>query len=366
LRGPFAFAAQPADDRAKAAKNATGRIAMHARACCAAAVGLALVYGSPALGFTPDPVDVEAAKKEGSVSWYTSTPVQQAQALANKFQADTGIRVQLLRTGGSAVLRRIQSEIKAGKPGADVLTFSDAGAADAMAAQGLFVPFKPAGFDKVVDGAKDKDGRWIAQRIEISGIPVRTDKVAEADRPKTWSDLKDPKYKGKMVMPDPSFTAIQLVVVTTLSRVLGWDYYKALRENDTMIVQGHQQVFQAMTTGERFIGAEGADPRGYNKGEPVPNQVMIYPTEGVLFICSPMAILKGTSKLNAAKLFIQFMLSPQGQAIITASGRNASRADVPPPKGQRPFTEIKSLPIDYAAVDKQARATKDKFSEIFQ
>lgn len=333
-----------------------------------AAFGLALVCGSPASGqgFTPDPVDVEAAKKEGTVSWYTSTPVAPAQALASKFHAETGIRVQLLRTGGSAVLRRVQSEIKAGKPGADVVTFSDAGAADAMAAQGLFVAFKPAGFDKVVDGAKDKDGRWTAQRIEISGIPVRTDKVAEADRPKTWSDLRDPKYKGKMVMPDPSFTAIQLVVVTTLSRMFGWDYYKALRANDTMIVQGHQQVYQALTIGERVIGAEGSDPRGYNNGVAPANMTMIYPSEGVLFICSPMAILKGTSKLNAAKLFVQFMLSPEGQAIITASGRNASRSDVPPPAGQRPFSQIKSIPIDYAAVDKQARATKNRFSEIFQ
>ena len=332
----------------------------------AAAVGLGLACGSPAFAFTPDPVDLAAAKQEGTVSWYTSTPVAPAQALANKFQTETGIRVQLLRTGGSAVLRRIQSEIKAGKPGADVLTFSDAGAADAMAAQGLFLPFKPLGFDQVLDMAKDENGRWIAQRIEISGIPIRTDKVAEPDRPKTWSDLKDAKYKGRMVMPDPSFTAIQLVVVTTLSRMFGWDYYKALRANDIMIVQGHQQVYQAMTSGERVIGAEGADPRGYNNGVTPANQAMIYPSEGVLFICSPMAILKGTSKPNAAKLFVQFMLSPEGQAIITASGRNSSRGDVPPPAGQRPFAEIKSLPIDYAAVEKQARETKNRFSEIFQ
>ena len=72
---------------------------------------------------------------------------------------------------------------------------------------------------------------------------MRTDKVAEEDVPKTWSDLNNPKYKGLMVMPDPSFTAIQLVVVGMLSQKLGWDFYKALRANDTMIVQGHQQVF---------------------------------------------------------------------------------------------------------------------------
>jgi iron(III) transport system substrate-binding protein len=114
------------------------------------------------------------------------------------------------------------------------------------------------------------------------------------------------------------------------------------------------------------LAAEGADPRGYNKGKLVPNQAMIFPTEGALFVCSPMAILNGTKKLNAAKLFIQFMVSPEGQAMVTASGRNAVRGDVPPPEGQKPLTEIKSIPIDYAYVEKHARETKDKFSEIFQ
>ena len=340
---------------------------MHHRVLTAAALGFALVAAAPAMaqGFKPDPVDVAAAKKEGSVSWYTSTPVQLAQELANKFQAETGIHIQLLRTGGSAVLRRIQSEIKAGHPGADMLTFSDAGAANTMAAEGLFLPFKPVGFDKVLDEVKDKDGRWIAQRIELAGMSVRTDKVAEADRPKTWSDLKNPKYKGMMVMPDPSFTAIQLVVVSMLSQKLGWDYYKALRTNDTMIVQGHQQIYQTLQTGERIIAAEGADPRSYNKGKPVANQTMIFPTEGSLFVCSPMAILKATTKPNAAKLFLQFMITPEAQAMITASGRNGSRGDVAPPQGQPPLTQIKSIPIDYAYVDKHAH-TKNKFSEIFQ
>ena len=183
--------------------------------------------------------------------------------LADTFQTETGIKVQFLRTGGQAVLRRILQEIAAGHPGADVITMSDAGAANAMAKQGQLMPFRPEGFDKVLDVVKDKQGRWIAQRLQLSGIPVRTDKVAPQDMPTTWSDLTKPKYKGRMVMPDPSFTAIQLVVVAMLSQKLGWDFYKALRANDTMIVQGHQQVFRTMQQGERMIGAEGADPRSF-------------------------------------------------------------------------------------------------------
>jgi iron(III) transport system substrate-binding protein len=213
---------------------------------------------------------------------------------------------------------------------------------------------------------KDPQGRWIAQRLQLSGIPVRTDKVAPADVPKTWSDLTNPKYKGRMVMPDPSFTAIQLVVVSMLSRKLGWDFYKALRANDTMIVQGHQQVFSTMQSGERVIGAEGSDPRSFAHGHAVPNQTLIYPSEGAFFVSSPTAIIKGAKSPNAAKLFAQFMISPAAQNMIAAAGIHASRPDVPPPPGLPPLSGIKALPIDLDYVEAHNRDVKARFNEIFQ
>ncbi|MFL5092164.1 MAG: extracellular solute-binding protein [Xanthobacteraceae bacterium] len=330
------------------------------------ACGLGLAFTTRGFGFTPDRPDVEAARREGTVSWYTSTPVAQAQQLASRFEQQTGIKVQLLRSGGQAVLRRLQQEISAGRPGADVLTMSDAGAANGLARQSLLEPFRPQGFDKVVEGAKDKEGRWIAQRLQLVGIPVRTDKVAEADRPKTWSDLKHPKYKGLMVMPDPSFTAIQLVVVGMLSQRLGWDFYKALRANDTMVVQGHQQVFSTMQQGERLIGAEGADPRSFFDGKEVPNQAMIYPSEGTFIVSSPTAVLKGARNSNAAKLFAEFMITPEAQTIIAESGIHSSRVDVAPPPGQPALTDIKFLPIDLDFIEEKGRELKTRFGEIFQ
>jgi iron(III) transport system substrate-binding protein len=327
-----------------------------------------VVFAVPAHGqpFTPDRADADAARREATLSWYTSTPVAQAQALASRFEQESGVKVQLLRSGGQAVLRRLQQEIAAGRPGADVLTMSDAGAANGLAKQGVLEPFRPDGFDKIVDEAKDRQGRWIAQRLQMVGIPVRTDKVAEADRPKTWSDLKDPKYKGRMVMPDPSFTAIQLIVVGMLSQKFGWDFYKALRANDTMIVQGHQQVFSTMQQGERVIGAEGADPRSFFDGKDVPNQIIVYPSEGTFVVSSPTAIIKGAKSPNAARLFAQFMVTPEAQKIIVDSGIHSSRVDMPPPAGQPALAEMKFLPVNLDLIEEQGRALKTRFSEIFQ
>jgi iron(III) transport system substrate-binding protein len=328
--------------------------------------GLALLSLQQAQAQTPDRADAEAARREGTLSWYTSTPVAQAQQLASRFEQQTGIKVQILRTGGQAVLRRLQQEISAGRPGADVMTMSDAGAANGLAKQGVFEPFRPDGFDKVVTDAKDAQGRWIAQRIALFGMPIRTDKVAEGDRPKTWSDLRDPKYKGKMVMPDPNFTAIQLIVVGTLSQKLGWDFYRALRANDTMVVQGHQQVFAIMQQGERVIGAEGADPRSFYDGKDVPNHTMIYPSEGAFIVSSPTAIIKGARNPNAAKLFAQFMITPEAQKIIVDSGIHSSRVDLPPPSGQPALDAVRFIPVDLDFIETKGRELKTRFSEIFQ
>jgi iron(III) transport system substrate-binding protein len=339
--------------------------------------GLALLFTAIAFGwplapqvaaqaFTPEQADRTAAVREGVVNWYTSTPFPLVQQLADKFTADTGIKVQLLRSGGEAVLRRFLQENQAGQAGADVITMSDAGAAVGLTRRGLFVPFRPAGFDKVVEGAKDPQGHWIAQRVHLIGMPVRTDKVAENDRPKTWSDLTNPKFKGMMVMPDPSFTAIQLIVVGMLSQKFGWKFYQELRKNDTMIVQGHQQVFKTLQQGERLIGAEGSDPRSFNHGKELPNMTMIYPSEGVFEICSPVAIIKGARNPNTAKLFAQFMLTPEAQKMIADNAIHSSRTDIAPPDGQPALSELKFIPIDLDHIEKNAKNLKGKFSEIFQ
>jgi iron(III) transport system substrate-binding protein len=310
------------------------------------------------------PVDLEAAKREGNVSWYTSTPVDTAQKIASMFGADTGIKVQLFRSGGEAVLRRFLQEVDAGRVSADVLTISDPAAFNAMMKRDLLVPFKPTNFDKIPPEVKDPQGRWIAQRLNLAAIIARTDRGG--DLPRDWTDLTDPKYKGKMVMPDPSFTAIQLNVVATLSRQYGWGFYEKLRANDTMIVQGHQQVSDALKSGERAIAAEGGDSYGWidkQAGHPI---VTIFPTGGAFAIPAPTAVIKGGPQPNAAKAFAEYMIGDKVQGLFASEGIYAARSDAKPPAGNPPLSEIKLLAVDYEFVEAESNATKKKFNEIFQ
>src|SRR6266852_8959335 len=136
-----------------------------------------IAFASPA--FAQDSVDAAKAKAEGKVVWYTSTPLPQAQKVANAFEKEYGVKVELFRSGGSAVLRRFQQEIDAGRVAADVLTTSDPAAAAMLTRKGIFVAFKPKNFDKIPDAAKDKDGNFVAQRLNLMTNYLRSDKVAE-------------------------------------------------------------------------------------------------------------------------------------------------------------------------------------------
>ncbi|HXS39514.1 MAG TPA: extracellular solute-binding protein [Stellaceae bacterium] len=313
-----------------------------------------------------DTVDMAAAKREGSVRWYTSTPIAAAQSIANAFEKDTGIKVELFRSGGSAVLSRFMQELNAGTREADLLTTSDPAAAATLTKRGTFVAFKPANFDKIPAEVKDPDGYWIAQRLNLLAIAVKGDAVKPADRPKTWSDLTEAKYKGLEVMPDPSFTSLQLVAVGTLSKTLGWGFYEKLKRNDIMIVQGHQQVEDMVKRGERPIAAEELDSYAADDRKKGQDIVTIYPTEGVFAIASPTAIIKGGPHPNAAKALAEYMIGDAVQSTFPKQGIYAARTDMPPPADSPKLGSLKLMAIDFGALAASEGDIKSRFNEIFQ
>jgi iron(III) transport system substrate-binding protein len=325
---------------------------------------LALATTAAAQPFTPDAVDMAAAKKEGAVTWYTSTPVETAQKIANLFTKETGIKVELFRSGGSAVLRRFMQEIDGRRVIADVLTISDPAAAGALIKRDLFVPFRPRNFEKVPAEVKDPKGHHVAQRLNLVGMVARTDKGLEL--PRNWTDLTDPKYKGRMVMADPSYTAIQLMIVGTLSTKYGWEFYQKLRANDIMIVQGHQQVSETLTRGERLLAAEGADQYAWKDRKAGHKVQSIFPTDGAFAIAAPTAVIKGAPHPNAAKALAEFMIGDTVQKLFPGEGIYAGRSDVEPPPGNPPLSQIKLIGVDYDQIEKDAAALKKKFNEIFQ
>jgi iron(III) transport system substrate-binding protein len=333
-----------------------------------AAVLVALVCAAVALAAPAcaEAVDLAAAKREGRVVWYTSLPIALSQKLAGLFEQRSGIKVELFRSGGSAILRRFLQEKDAGRVLADVLYTADPAATAALAAKDTFVAFQPANFDKIADVAKDPHGRYYALRLNMITLFARTDLLAPADVPRSWKDLTDARYKGKLVIADPSFTAVQVAVVATLAKKLGWGYYDALRNNDTMVVPGNQQLADMLKRGERQIAAGGLDSYAYDLRREGHKVASIVPADGGFAVPGPIAVLKGSPDPNAAKVFAEFLISDEVQAIVVADGAYSARADLPPPEGEIALKELNLLAVDYDALEKDAPAVKRKFNEAFQ
>jgi iron(III) transport system substrate-binding protein len=330
-----------------------------AAACLALAASLTPV-------FAQETVDVAKAKAEGKVVWYTSTPIEEAQKIAELFRAETGITVELFRSGGSQILSRFQQEITAGRVAVDVLTHSDPAAARAMAKKGLLVPFRPQNFASIPDAAKAADGSFIGQRLNMMTHYLRTDKVAPADEPKTWGDLAAAKYKGQLAMADPSFTSLQVSVVGMMSKLRGWGFYEKLRQNDVMIVPGNQQVADLVKRGERVIAVGALDSYAADlkaAGHPVKT---LYPTDGVFVIPSPTAVIKGSPDPNAAKLFAQFMIGDAVQNLFPADGGYSARIDVRAPQGSPDLKTLSIIAVDDDYIEREGARIKKQFNEIFQ
>jgi iron(III) transport system substrate-binding protein len=323
----------------------------------AAIVLAALLAAAPACA--ADAVDMAAAKREGKVVWYTSLPIALSQKLAGLFEQESGIKVELFRSGGSAILRRFMQEKDAGRVLADVLYTADPAATASLAAKDTFVAFQPKNFDKIADVAKDPQGRYYA-------LLVRTDLVAPGDQPKSWSDLAAPKHKGKLVISDPSFTAVQVAVVGTLAKKLGWGFYDKLRANDTMVVPGNQQLADMLKRGERLIAAGGLDSYAFDLRKEGHKVASIVPSDGGFGVPGPIAVIKGSPNPNAAKAFAEFLVSDEVQRIVVADGAYSARTDLPPPEGEIALKELNLLAVDYDALEKETPAIKKKFNEVFQ
>ena len=335
-----------------------------AATACATASG----YARSALaqsGRPSDAVDIDAARKEGKVAIYTSAPIGAAQKIATSFEAKYRIKVDLFRSGGSEVLRRFMMERDAGLKATDVLVTSDPGAAITLADKGMFTPFWPAGHDKVPPGINDPQGRYIAQRISLISNYLRADLVAAADYPKTWTDLAAPKYKGRLVMTDPSYTSLQLGVTAMLSKIHGWKLYEALQKNDVLIVKGNEQALGMLKRGERHI-AVAADSQYANEARLQGHNIAItLPSDGTFAIPAVTAVVAGCLNPNAAKLLAEYLLSEEAQRLWPESGIYAARTDVPPPHGSPRIADATLIPMDFALVQAQSATIKKKFAEIF-
>jgi iron(III) transport system substrate-binding protein len=314
-----------------------------------------------------DPKLVEAARKEGKVVWYTSLALPTAEKVAKQFEAAyPGVKVEVNRTGSERILQRVMQELQANIKNVDVIHTSDAGHFVLLKDKKLLARYTPAGVEKFPAGFKDRDGYYYGLRATVNAIAYNTKIVPAAEAPKTWKDLLDPKWKGKMVTAHPGYSGVIATHVLALVNLLGWDYFKQLAGNQLMIVQSANDPSGVVASGERPVAVDGGEYTFYQikkKGNPVE---IVYPREGVPLVISPSAIMSFAPHPSAARLFTDFTFGRELQQLMADSeGLYTGHPDVKYPADKPKLSDLKLLNVDPAELLKRNEEIKKRFVEFF-
>jgi len=304
-----------------------------------------------------------ADAEQGKLTLYTSQPDKIAAETVAAFRAKhAGVKVDIFRSGTTEVMNKLQAEFAAGDPRPDLLLIADAVSMEALKAQNRLLAFPEADVAEFADAAYDKDRTYFGTKLITTGIMYNT----AAKKPVSWKDLIDASAKGQVVMPSPLYSgaaAIHMGAVTAAPG-LGLDYYKALAQNGAVAVQGNGAVSNAVRRGEKMYGVivefMALDARA--KGSPVD---FVFPAEGVTAVTEPVAILRTAKNPAAAKAFVAFLLSKEGQQLAAKQGFLPAHRQVDPPAGFPKTADIKIMPMDIKAVLDNDAANKRRFNELF-
>jgi len=310
---------------------------------------------------------VEAARKEGKVVWYTSLVLPSAERVAKLFEAAyPGVKVEVHRTGSERILQRVMQELQANIKNVDVIHTSDAGHFVLLKDKKLLAKYTPAGVEGFPAGFKDKDGFSYGLRATVNCIAYNTKVVAAAEAPKTWKDLLDARWKGKMVTAHPGYSGVIATHVLALVHLHGWDYFKALAQNQLMLVQSANDPSTTVASGERIVAVNGGEYSFYQlkkKGNPVE---MVYPKEGVPLVVSPTAITSFAPHPSAARLFTDFTFGRELQQFMADSeGLYTGHPEVKYPADKPKLSELKLLNTDPDELLKRNEEIKKRFVEFF-
>ena len=323
---------------------------------------------SPAsVSLAQDAALIQAAKKEGKVVWYTSLAIPSSTAIAHAFRTKyAGVDVEVHRTGSQRVLQRVMQEAGAGIKNADVIHTSDAGHFVLFKDKGMLMKYIPKGAEIFPAGFKDKDGFYFGMRATLSVISYNPKSVAEKDAPKTWKDLLNPKWKGKMVSAHPGYSGIIMTHVLALVNLYGWEYFRELAKNGLHVVQSANDPAGVVASGERPVGANGAEYFYYKtqkQGNPIK---IIYPNEGIPLVVSPVAIAKDAPHPNAAKLFSEYIFAKESQQLLAdREGLYTGHPEVTYPADKPKLKDLKLLSVDADELEKKNAEIKKRFVEFF-
>lgn len=327
-----------------------------------------------ALGLTAfsGAVSAENGKISGSdLVVYTPNEEGMLDNLIPVFENETGVTVQLITAGTGELYQRIRSE--ATNPQGDVMF--GGGAAQANANLALWGEYTSSDDSAMVEAGKNTTGFFTPYQADGSNLLVNTDEAEKTGVEITsYADLLQPELKGKIAFGDPTSSSSAFAQLTNMLKAVGgdyesdasWDYVRALVEQlDGVTIGSSTQVAQDVANGE-YVVALTYEPLSLNfvkSGAPVE---IVYPAEGAAFLPATIQVIKGGPNPDAAHAFLDFIISQEGQTIISekTAGRPLRDGVVKP--GLPAFSEIPTIQEDGTYVSEHRGEIVEKYKTILE
>jgi len=311
----------------------------------------------------PDPAAriIEGAKKEGALVWYTALNLNDSEMLTSRFeQLNPFIKTETLRLSSFSLLSKIQTEARAGAFKADVIEIAGV-LGHILKKDGLFAKYISPESRFYPDSVKDPDGTWTSFFMNTHVLVYNTKLVKKDEVPKTYEEIINPKWKDKITMSE-DFDIFGMML-KVMGRPKGLDFMRRLSAQGVTLKNSYSLAIQAVASDEVPLGVNlyGTRTEEFKKkGAPVDWA----PLEFTLASLEPLAVGAKAPHSNAARLFVDFLLSKEAQGLMRQRYRIPSRPDVPPDPPE--LTKgLKLIPTDLALAE-QSKQLAEEFRQTFQ
>ncbi|ENM1806835.1 ABC transporter substrate-binding protein [Klebsiella variicola] len=290
---------------------------------------------------------------------YTSGPGSLAKSLASGFEQQTGVKVTVFQATTGKVMARLEAE--QANPQADVLISASWDTAEDLHQRGWLLPFASANADQVPANLKSAD--YIAQGVSALGIVWNS--KSGTPEPKEWRDLTQPAFKDKVTTPDPALSGASLDLLIGLQNSMGdqaWQLFDDLKKNGMVVSGSNAQAVTPVMQGAKAAVFGAVDYVSYGNIQQGESLKVIFPASGTVIAPRPMMILKTSQHADDAKAFIDYVLSPEGQARVADAWLMPARRDV---AAKRPLLDaLKVLPTTSEGSSERG-AVLARFSQLY-
>lgn len=262
-------------------------------------------------------VDIDRAKKEGRVVVYAAVPPQTMKVINDPFEKKYGIRVEYWRASTTGILDRALNEWRVGQPGFDVVE-GNKGPQLILKSEGVFDKFLPPSAAKFASQFLEPDGILTPWRFNPISVMYNTELVRREELPKNIFDLLQPRWKGKITIPDPSRHTTTAQFLADLDRYDGikWrEFAKGLAQQQPLLVESFAPIVNTVIKGEAALGVTYLKYVGQYKGP-----IDYLRLNKYLADTNYLGVSKKALHPNAGKLYVDYICSVEGQKAMAATG----------------------------------------------